>query len=118
MATTRWSRTSARRVSALKAGPSTGNVDPFTSGGAYRPGGNADVPNELLEMIHSVAESAAEKSSIPFEPAAVAALEESLEPMLEALCAAAHKHAEAAGREEITEADLKAVSKDFMKNKS
>ena len=84
----------------------------------YRPGGNADVPNELLEMIHSVAESAAEKSSIPFEPAAVAALEESLEPMLEALCAAAHKHAEAAGREEITEADLKAVSKDFMKNKS
>ena len=82
----------------------------------YRPA-SADVPSELLDMIHSVAESAAEKSAIPFEPAAVAALEESLEPMLEALCAAAHKHAQESGRDDITEADLKAVSKDFMKNK-
>ena len=34
--------------------------------------------------------------------------------MLEALCASALKHAKQAGREEITEAVLKAVSKTFM----
>lgn len=40
-------------------------------------------------MIRDVASSAAEKSDVPFEPAAVVALEEALEPMLEALCKAA-----------------------------
>ena len=40
-------------------------------------------------MIRDVASSAAEKSDVPFEQAAVVALEEALEPMLEALCKAA-----------------------------
>ena len=44
---------------------------------------------------------------------AVVALEEALEPMLEALCNQALEHARKNGREEITEADLKAVSKNF-----
>ena len=66
------------------------------------------------QMIRTVATTAAAKSAVPFEPDAVAALEECLEPMLEALCAAALKHAEAAGRDEIQETDLKAVSKTFM----
>ena len=78
----------------------------------YRP---SDVPTELLDMIHSVAASAAAKSSVPFEPSAVAALEEAMEPMLEALCASALKHAQDNGREDITEADLKAVSSSYMK---
>ena len=65
-------------------------------------------------MIKSVAESAASKSSVPFEPAAVTALEEALEPMLEALCAEALKHAEARGCTEIEESDLKAVSKQYF----
>ena len=46
---------------------------------------------------------------------AVVALEEALEPMLEALCAAALEHAQADGRETILESDLQAVSKRFMK---
>ena len=79
----------------------------------YRPA-SADVPSELLDMIRSVAASAAAKSSVPFEPDAVAALEECLEPMLEALCAQALVHAQKAGREEISEVDLQAVSKSFM----
>ena len=79
----------------------------------FRPA-SADVPTELLDLIRSVATSAASKSKVPFEPSAVAALEECLEPMLEALCAAALKHAKEAGREEIEETDLKAVSKTFM----
>lgn len=45
------------------------------------------------------------------------ALEEALEPMLEALCAAALEHAQRNGRDAILEADLAAVSKDFMSNK-
>jgi hypothetical protein len=44
---------------------------------------------------------------------AVVALEEALEPMLEALCKQALEHAKKSGREEITEVDLKAVSKNF-----
>lgn len=65
-------------------------------------------------MIKSVAESAAAKSSVPFEPSAVTALEEALEPMLEALCAEALKHAEARGCSDIDETALKAVSKEFF----
>lgn len=80
----------------------------------YRPG-SADMPVELLEMIRDVAHGAASKSSIPFEAGAVTALEEALEPMLEAMCAAASKHATKAGRESITVGDLQAVSKTFMK---
>ena len=73
------------------------------------------MPNEIVEMIRDVACAAAAKSAVPFEADAVVALEEALEPMLEALCAAALKHAEAKGRETITEEDLRAVSKDVVK---
>lgn len=38
--------------------------------------------------------------------------------MLEALCGAALAHAEKQGRTDITEADLKAVSKDFFAGKT
>ncbi len=65
-------------------------------------------------MIREVALSAACKSAVPFEPAAVVALEEALEPMLEALCEAALARANKNGREEITEADLRAVAKDVV----
>lgn len=82
----------------------------------FRPG-SADMPVELLEMIRDVAAAAAKKSSVPFESGAVTALEEALEPMLEALCEAATKHATKAGRESISELDLQAVSKTFLKNK-
>ena len=68
-------------------------------------------------MIHDVATSAALKSDIPFESEAVVALEEALEPMLEALCAAALRHAEKDGRFEINDKDLKAVSAEVMKSK-
>ena len=44
-------------------------------------------------------------------------LEEALEPMLEALCAAALEHAQSQGREEILEEDLRAVSKKIMAKK-
>jgi histone H3/H4 len=54
---------------------------------------------------------------VPFETEAVVALEEALEPMLEALCAAALKHATSKGRVNIEEEDLRAVSKSFMKGK-
>ena len=64
-----------------------------------------------------VAANAAKKSTVPFEAEAVVALEEALEPMLEALCAAALKHASSEGRTEIEEEDLRAVSKSFMKGK-
>jgi histone H3/H4 len=66
-------------------------------------------------MIHNVAMSAAAKSKVPFDPSAVVALEEALEPMLEALTAAAFERATAQGRADFTEEDLKAVSKTFMK---
>ena len=45
------------------------------------------------------------------------ALEEALEPILEALCEAALKHAEKNGRTQITVDDLSAVSKTYMKGK-
>ena len=80
----------------------------------FRPS-SADVPSELLDLIRDVASSAAANSEVPFEPSAVVALEEALEPMLEVLCEAALKNAKANGREEIEEADLKAVSKHFGK---
>ncbi len=48
---------------------------------------------------------------------AVVALEEALEPILEALCNAALKHAERNGRTQITVDDLSAVSKTYMKGK-
>ena len=79
----------------------------------YRPS-SGDVPSELQDMISNVAQEAAAKSPVPFAPDAVTALEESLEPMLEAVCAAALKHANDNGREEILEEDLKAVSKSYM----
>ena len=81
----------------------------------FRPGASADMPDDLAKVIHEAATSAAAGSSIPFEASAVVALEEALEPMLEALCAAALEKAQAAGRDEITEADLKAAAKPFMK---
>ena len=68
-------------------------------------------------MIRDVAVAAAAKSDVPFASDAVVALEEALEPMLEALCAAAHKHAVSKGRTDIAEDDLRAVSKSFMKSK-
>lgn len=43
------------------------------------------------------------------------ALEEALEPMLEALCKAALQRAEKDGRDSFTEEDLKAVSKTYYK---
>lgn len=69
----------------------------------------------MLELIHSAATGAASKSKLPFESEAVVALEEALEPMLEALCAAALAHAEKAGRAEINEDDLKAVAGTIFK---
>jgi histone H3/H4 len=43
---------------------------------------------------------------------------QALEPMLEALCAAALAHAEKAGRSEINEDDLKAVSSKIFTGKA
>ena len=80
----------------------------------YRPS-TADMPEDFQEMIHDVACSAVGKSDVTFDPAAVIALEEALEPMLEALCKAALAHAEKDGRDTFTEADLKAVSKTYYK---
>ena len=79
----------------------------------FRP--SSDAPTELLELIHSAATAAAAESTVPFESDAIIALEEALEPVLEAMCAAALKVATKAGRESISEADLKQVSKDYMK---
>ena len=101
-----------------------------------------DMPSDLQDLIHTAAASAVSKSSHPFEAVsicsaiacggirpdclsafprvsqdAVVALEEALEPMLEALCAAALEHAQRNGRDSILEADLAAVSKDFMSTK-
>ena len=70
----------------------------------YRPT-LADVPSELANMLHDVATTAAAKSDVPFETDAVVALEEALEPMLEALCAKAFEHAAKDGRAEITESE-------------
>jgi len=81
----------------------------------FRPG-SSDVPSELLDMIHSVAATAAAKSSVPFDAAAVVALEEALEPCLEALCSQALAHAAKNGRDIFNEADLKAVSGCFLKS--
>ena len=97
--------------------PSRKSVRSKTAPVRFRPG-NSDCPTELLTLIHEVATSAADKSNVPFEPDAVVALEEALEPMLEAMCAQAYKLAKADGREEITEQDLRAVSKSFMKAKA
>ena len=107
----------------------------------FRPA-SSDLPNELQELIHQSATAAVGKSSHPFEAVspiprailtrlslclpdvahspsqdAVVALEEALEPMLEALCAAALEHAQSQGREEILEEDLRAVSKKIMAKK-
>ena len=106
----------------------------------YRPAA-ADIPEPLLALIRDVANGAAAKSAIKFEPVcasarslhvaptahatrgarspqgAVVALEEALEPILEALCNAALKHAERNGRTQITVEDLSAVSKTYMKGK-
>lgn len=95
-------------------------------------------------MIHDVAAAAAAKSDVPFESDAIVALEEALEPMLEALCAKAFELASKEGRDFIQEAEyeacfpslasfalsahtcshrvtparsLRAVSKQFMKSK-
>uniref|UniRef100_A0A7S2BLG5 Uncharacterized protein n=1 Tax=Florenciella parvula TaxID=236787 RepID=A0A7S2BLG5_9STRA len=82
----------------------------------FRPGGDANVPSDVAQMIHDAAAAAAAKSVVPFEPSAVTALEEALEPMLEALAEAAAARAESKGRENFDEDDLKAVCKTFMKN--
>lgn len=71
------------------------------------------MPDELAQLIHQVACQSAAKSKVPFESNAVVALEEALEPLLEALCAAALKHAESKGRTDIMVEDLKAVSKQY-----
>ena len=73
------------------------------------------MPTELSEMCANIARDAAGKSQVPFEAGAVVALEEALEPMLEALCKAAFARAKKAGRDNITVEDLKAVSKSFGK---
>ena len=69
----------------------------------FRPSHFADVPHELMTLIHDVAASAASKSDVPFEADAIVALEEALEPMLEALCAKAFALAAKDGRDTITE---------------
>lgn len=79
----------------------------------FRPS-SADLPAELQSLIRESAQVAASKSKVPFESGAVVALEEALEPMLESLCEAALAHATKEGREEILEADLKAVSSRYM----
>ena len=53
-----------------------------TAPARFRPAN--DVPSELLDLIHGVAVGAASRSAVPFEAEAVVALEEALEPMLEA----------------------------------
>ena len=70
----------------------------------YRPG-LAEVPSCLAAMIHDVAAAAAAKSDVPFDADAVVALEEALEPMLEALCAKAFEHAAKEGRDTIGESE-------------
>ena len=82
----------------------------------FRPA-SADIPSDLLEMIRDVACAAAAKSKVPFETSAVTALEEALEPCLEALCEAALAHAQKAGRDEISSDDLKAVAATYIKAK-
>ena len=108
-----------KRSAELTSPPSTGKAPrrserPARSPARFRPS-STDVPSDLLELIHSVANQAASNSKVPFDPSAVTALEECLEPLLEALCEAAHKHAQKQNRDEITELDLRAVSKTFMK---
>ena len=70
---------------------------------------------EAVRLSHRVVTSSACLTRVPlvWRQGAVVALEEALEPMLEALCNQALEHARKNGREEITEADLKAVSKNF-----
>ena len=80
----------------------------------FRPG-SGDMPEALLSMIADVAQNAASKSPIAFETGAVTALEEALEPCLEALCQAALAHAEKNGRALFNVQDLQAVAKKYMK---
>jgi len=82
----------------------------------FRPG-SSDIPEFLLSMIAEIASNAASKSPISFESGAVTALEEALEPCLEALCQAALAHAEKNGRQIFDASDLQAVSKKYMKQK-
>jgi histone H3/H4 len=74
----------------------------------FRPA-SADMPVEIQTMIRDVAAAVAAKSATPFAPEAVDFLEQALEPVFEALMVKALEHAVKAGRDSITEADLRAV---------
>ena len=50
---------------------------------------NSDLPAQMQDMIHEAAVSCAAKSAIKFEPAAVNALEEALEPIFQSIMEAA-----------------------------
>lgn len=49
----------------------------------FRPGGDADTPSSIDNMIHEIALQATAKSDVPFAPDAVVALEHALEPAMQ-----------------------------------
>ena len=49
----------------------------------FRPGGDANTPSSIDTMIHDIALQATAKSSVPFAPDAVVALEQALEPAMQ-----------------------------------
>eukprot|EP00964_Phaeocystis_antarctica_P098817 scaffold64777_cov62-Phaeocystis_antarctica.AAC.5 len=95
----------APAVTKRRSGRSTGQPSRYRAG--------SDLPTEFQDLVHTAAADAVSKSAHSFEAGAVVALEEALEPMLEALCKQALEVAKKDGREEISPADLKAVSKNF-----
>eukprot|EP00041_Stephanoeca_diplocostata_P018423 m.385586 g.385586 ORF g.385586 m.385586 type:complete len:118 (+) comp21010_c0_seq1:355-708(+) len=75
----------------------------------FRPGGTADVPSALEELIHKATFEAAGKAELPLTLDAVTALEDALKPAVAGFLAAVVSHADKNGRHDVCDADFDSV---------
>ena len=83
----------------------------------FVPGGSAQTPEAVEDMVHGIAVECAKAASLPLSPSAVAELERSLGPALEAFYTAACAEAKSRGSDEVEEKDFEAVLDAYKKHR-
>eukprot|EP00035_Acanthoeca_spectabilis_P021597 m.439095 g.439095 ORF g.439095 m.439095 type:complete len:132 (+) comp18331_c0_seq1:61-456(+) len=110
---------SVKAAKSVKVAGSLGKKSTRARKGPQRfiPGGSADVPQEIEDMVHTIACEAAKSAPLPMDPDAVSALRTALLPAMTAFVDAAHATAAKRGANEVTDQDFESVLKFYLDSK-
>mmetsp|Transcript_18718 Transcript_18718/g.48759 ORF Transcript_18718/g.48759 Transcript_18718/m.48759 type:complete len:126 (+) Transcript_18718:100-477(+) len=108
----------AKAAIAAKAAPAKKSARVRRGPQRFIPGGSADVPQEVEDMVHTIATEAVRSAPLPMTSDAVTALRTALLPAMTAFVDAARASAATRGSDEITDKDFEAVLEYYLKRKA